>query len=418
MRARRVTGVIPRVRRGGRVLLLSMGCLLWTLVTAGCAGATRGVSVALPLGGPVLAKADTSQDDGLLVLWNERTSGRDFQTKAWMATNERELASLWNEVGIVEPIPCVDFRKYVVFGVAGKGGVCPDEITTAVASSGGVLKLGAEVSTSACVLVAVRAAQVVAVPRRLLGRRVVFVPFDPIETSAFAFDMTPRASDASPGEDARLADTDALGDPPPKGEVTLPAPGHLALRSFEDGTEVWIVHERSERIFAVGATFTAAPLRVPVRWNAKAGRFDPGFDWHGRSVHGEREPDITRYRVERVDPMHVRLVGRLGPPRAAAGLPEDPPTLDGPSEPYTELATSGDFASIPDGTVARLAADLVFGPVGPGRICVPPADRKLAARFAACPEEAPALDGSDGKRGGRVIVQGPLIVRRHGAGAS
>lgn len=151
----------------------------WLVIVSGamaCAGSTRGVPVETPPARSELyARAMVRQLDGLRVLLNGQTTGSDFSTKAWVASDEVELVALWHGVRPGGTPPDVDFTRYVVFGLASQGGVCPATVTGIHAETSGLLALEYDMDTllRTCTLQAVRTALVVAVPRRVLPGPVV-----------------------------------------------------------------------------------------------------------------------------------------------------------------------------------------------------------------------------------------------------
>jgi hypothetical protein len=115
--------------------------------------------------------------NGLLVLANGRTSGGDSDWKGWIANDALELGVLWKAVGRGRlPPPVVDFSRYIVFGAAGEGGVCPTKIVGIAAKASGELALEYDQDSlfTTCILLATRVALVVAVPRRMVRGPVAY----------------------------------------------------------------------------------------------------------------------------------------------------------------------------------------------------------------------------------------------------
>lgn len=129
-----------------------------------------------PKTGQVVATAGVGEPHGLRVLWNGGTSGGDFARKAWIAGSPEELDAIWNAAAVGDA-PFVDFREHVVLAIAGQGSVCNPRIVGIDAEASGRLTLRYDPpdGVMTCIMVAVRVAQIVAVPRRVLPATVVFL---------------------------------------------------------------------------------------------------------------------------------------------------------------------------------------------------------------------------------------------------
>ena len=129
-----------------------------------------------PKTGTVVATASVGDQHGLRVLWNGPTSGDDFDRNAWVAGSPDELDAVWSAAA-VGAVPFVDFREYVVLAIAGQGSVCNPRIVGIDAEASGRLTLRYDPpdGVMTCIMVAVRVAQIVAVPRRVLPATVVFL---------------------------------------------------------------------------------------------------------------------------------------------------------------------------------------------------------------------------------------------------
>ncbi len=149
------------------------------LAVSGCAATiNRGVRAEPPARtGRLFRSASTKEAHGLLVLLNGQTSGLDFHTRTWSATDEVELEVLWRGVRPGGSPPGVDFNRYVVLGVAYEGGVCQPPILGIESEPSGLLGLRYDPDRllDTCIMVAVRVAHVVAVPRRVLPGPVVYL---------------------------------------------------------------------------------------------------------------------------------------------------------------------------------------------------------------------------------------------------
>jgi len=148
------------------------------LASSGCAGPTRGTPAKSPAPtGRLFGSATTTEANGLLVLSNGRTGGGDDDTKTWSATDEVELAVLWRGVGRRGAPPAIDFSRYIVLGSVSEGSVCQIPILGIDSEHSGLLSLKYDPDRlfQTCILVAIRVARVVAVPRRVLPGPVVYL---------------------------------------------------------------------------------------------------------------------------------------------------------------------------------------------------------------------------------------------------
>ncbi|MDI1452004.1 hypothetical protein [Polyangium sp. 6x1] len=399
---------MPRVLRS---LFLALSFSL-----AGCTGAFRGTPLSeVPKPAAVTARATTAEPDGLRVV--TATATRIAEEGVWLAADEEELRSLWNAIGAEGPPPRVDFDTHVVLGSSYLGGVCEPEIDTAEVDAAGTLRLRTHpLGHVECILLGVYLAQAIAVPRRILPSRFVFVA--PDSGKPYALDLPaakPRASAASRGAPP-ISSLERPSLPAPLGVVALPPQGHIALRTLDDGRAVWVVAHRSGAISVLSADEPRSSyspwLRKKVEWISRVGRFGSEHDAAGRSVHGAA-------------PLETRVFARQGDGRIAIGEPAplapgpiepraEAPTLQGSSEPYTDLPLLP-LDAMPEGRVARVDSDLVFGLSGPARLCNLPTVDKVLDHFPGCPEHAPAVLGSPSEpRRGVTFMQAPVIVRRRG----
>ncbi|MDI1477322.1 hypothetical protein [Polyangium sp. y55x31] len=385
-----------------------------TLSLAGCTGALRGTALSeAPKPAAVTARATAAEPGGLRVLANGRTTRWETEG-AWLATDEDELGALWNAVGKEEPLPRVDFDTHVVLGVAYEGGVCEPEIEAIEVDAAGTLRLRTAHLAGECILAAVSVARVLAVPRRILPPRFVFLATPP--RPAYAFDLPatkPKASAPTP-EPPPVPPLERPSLPAPLGVVALPARGHIALRTLDDGRAVWVVAHRSGAISVLSAdnpAYENSPwLRKKVQWLPRVGRFGSEHDSAGRSVQG-------------APPLETRLFARQSDGRIAIGDPAplapgliepraEAPTLEGSTEPYTDLPLFP-LDELPEGRIALVDSALVLGASGPMRLCNEPTNPKLLDRFRGCPDDAPAVVGSPWEERSRVtILTAPVIVRR------
>ncbi|MDC3954842.1 hypothetical protein [Polyangium jinanense] len=390
--------------------------LALTLSLAGCTGAVRGTPLSeVPKPAAVTARATTAEPDGLRVLVTARQK-RIAEEGVWLAADEDELRSLWNTVGADGPPPRVDFDTHVVLGSSYLGGACEPEIDTVEVDAAGTLRLRTHLLSDWCIALAVYVAQAIAVPRRILPSRFVFVA--PHSRTPYAFDLPAAAPKASAASRV-VPPISSLERPSlsaPLGVVALPPHGHIALRTLDDGRAVWVVAHRSGAISVLSAdepAFSDSPwLRKKVEWLSRIGRFGSGHDAAGRSVHG-------------ASPLETRVFARQGDGRIAIGEPAplapgpiepraEAPTLKGSSDPYTDLPLLP-LDAMPEGRMARVDSALVFGLSGPARLCNLPTVDKLLDHFPGCPEHAPAVLGSPSEpRRGVTFMVAPVIVRRRG----
>ncbi|MDC0741707.1 hypothetical protein [Polyangium mundeleinium] len=385
---------------------------------AGCTDALRGSPLSeapKPVG--VIARATSAEPGGLRVLANGRS--QQFGTEgAWLATDEDELRSLWRAVHAKGPLPRVDFDTHVVLGAAYDGGACEPEIDAVEVDAAGTLRLSRKYFGGECILIAVGIAQVIAVPRRILLPRFVYLADPPHAGYAFELPAAKPKASAPSRTPPPMASLERPSLPAPLGVVALPPRGHLALRTLDNERAVWVVVQRSGAISVLSAdkpAYDGMPwLRRKVQWLPGIGRFDSEHDAAGRSVHGHA-------------PLEARLFARLSDGRIAIGEPAplapgpieprtEAPTLEGPSDPYTGLPLLP-IDELPEGRISLVDSMLVLGASGPMRLCTPPTHHKLSDRFRGCPNNAPAVVGSPSMERPRVTALGaPVLVRqRQGA---
>jgi hypothetical protein len=384
--------------------------------------------------GPAVATVTTSEPGGLRVLASALTDvERIFTETAAVATTPDELAALWSDVGLDRrEVPTVDFASHVVIGAAIGGGSCDvDEIVAAHLDARGTLTLEDVRDSSSCDEMLIGIARVVAVPRSFIGPRFTW-RIDDFTARMFEVPQDrpwPLASVWPPPMRAQAAVTAMLEAsislerstiPAPRGVVELPARGHLASRTLDDGRAVWVVHRADGEVSVLLADETVEILgieedpevRFQVRWESCAGRFY-SWDSRGRSVLGGSPlPTLAFARVA-----GSRIA--IGEPVALPGGPIEPraaaPVLDGGDAPYESLAP-GPLDAIPDGHFGSVAHSLIFGPDGVPRLCTPPQD-ELRGRAPRCPANAPALIGGRSRQNTNAFIPGPVVVRRRGSGA-
>lgn len=376
----------------------------WSLVfLAACAAPISGVAVERPQPGPAESRATTA--DGVRVLLNGRVDGSSDGT--WMATTDAQLRRLWRRVGGSGDAPDVDFDRHVVLGAGFEDGPCQGEISAVEVDASGTLTMKVEPLTDACIALAVRVGVLVVVPRSVLPESFVWAPRgrDPWVRR---FSLPPfEGSRTPPSTQPTLEGEVAEG----RGIVELPAPGRLALRTLDDGREVWVAHHVDGTIAVVAADWVPSPrtsMRQRVTWNERTRRFGTGHDSFGRSVTGDDALPVHAFR--RADAGIE--IGELAELPEGPILPrEDAPELEGPDSPY-ENATPVSLDALPEGRVVRVEAPLVLGLEGPPRVCTPPSDRKMLAHFLGCTEGP--THGRSETRPGVSILGGPLVVRRRG----
>ncbi len=397
----------------------------FSLVMLACSGlrggATRPLPVRLALSEVTVAEARTDEADGLRVLWNAATRGRDLDCKAWTANSPEELDALWDEAGPPEPVPSVDFSRYVVFGLARGGSYCQREISSAVAERSGTLRLRAEDETIICPDVLVRVALVVAVPRRLLNNPVLLVA--PELDRAFEFDVRDATRTTSPQRRTSPAISVSSNAERRLEMVPRPARGHLALRTLRSGEQVWVAHESDGSLSVVSAVTSIGRwpleglpdyLQVPVEWRADIGRFNGGWDWQGHNVHGFAPLRPHQFIVDEHGSLWVGdlLAPVPGPVRPRRLAPE----LDGSPHAY-ETSKISSWSALRDGEVALVELDLVSSPSAGVRLCSAPKTRQ-SSNFHGCPREAPVVAGSpEHPAAPPFALSGPFVVRRSGTSA-
>jgi hypothetical protein len=384
--------------------------------------------------GPAVATVTTSEPGGLRVLASAITDVWRISTEtAAVATTPDELAALWSDVGLDRrEVPSVDFASHVVIGAAVGGGPCDvDEIIAAHLDARNTLTLEDARDSSSCVELLIGIARVVAVPRSFIGPRFTW-RIDDFTARVFEVPQDrpwPLASVWPPPMRAQAAVTSTPEAPislersaiaAPRGVVELPARGHLASRTLEDGRAVWVVHradgevsvllaDESEEIIGIEDD---PEVRFQVRWEPCTGRFY-SWDSRGRSVLGGSP--LTTLAFARVAGSRIAI----GEPVALPGGPIEPraaaPVLDGAEVPYQALEPAP-LDAIPDGHFGSVAHSLIYGPDGVPRLCTPQQD-ELRGRAPRCPANAPALIGGRSRQNTNAFIPGPIVVRRRGGGA-
>ena len=389
------------------------------LLISACSWPGRGKVVKIPEAqmepGDSPQRITTSQPDGLRVLWNGITLGplhRDSNVHAFMASSDRQLESLWQEIGRPPPAPTMDFGRFVVFGVVLGDSPCFSEIVAAEVQ-GETLSLHRHAWLGLCEHSVVPAARIFAVPRAILPPQVTLVVAS--HNRAFHFKVpTPKRAGRAPHSARSEVTSEPVG--PSLGTVALPGRGSLALRELADGTEVWVVHDRDGSVHVLAATVDARPelkLQARASWDGKLGRFESEHDAHGRHVHGAAPMHVHRTRGvdEHHISVHESVPAEFGPIQAR----EDAPALDGAPKPYETLTPKSALTEIADGRVGVLKADLVWRGPGPARICTMLSDPDLQARLTHCDAEAPIASGTPHAGPGETLrIAGLLIVRRVG----
>ena len=368
------------------------------VLLSACAAPISGVEVALPEAGEAVARATTSE--GVRVLLNGRV--RSSRDGAWMATSSAQLRRLWRRVGGEGSAPDVDFDTHIVLGAGFEDGPCQGEISAVEIDAQGTLTMKVEPLADACIALAVRVGLLVVVPRAILPEQFVW--------GARRFSLPPYEGPPLAPTPRPTLESEALAEQ--RGIVELPASGTIALRSLDDGREVWVAHHANETIAVIGADWvptSRTAMRQRVTWNERTRRFHTGHDSFGRSVTGDDALPLHAFR--RTDATHIEI-GELAALEPGPIVPrEDAPALDGPNEPYGALESTA-LDALPEGRIVRVDAPLILGLEGPPRLCEPPTDRKLRAHFLGC-DEGPT-HGRAETRPGVTILAGPLVVRRRG----
>ncbi len=328
-----------------------------------------------------------------------------------LATNADEYAALWSDVGLRSSPPAIDFTTHVVLGTNFEDGVCQPELVAAHVDAANVLTLEQAALADTCILLASRTARVVAVPRSLLPPHFTWHT----DHGDFAFDLAPRASIASVPEP--ITDTGVRSSiAHPRGTIALPPIGRIALRSLDDGRQVWVARRDADDISVVLADRPSRTrgLHDVVTWNDKTHRFHSGHDSRGRSVHGAPPLDVLAYARdgERIS-VGDSITIAYAPPVARA----DEPTLDGPERPYADTPITS-FRAIPDHQIRVFADSVVIGLDGQARLCTLP-EGKARQFLPGCHRAHPALTTFPIARDRRGIsmIHGPIAIRRDGEGA-
>lgn len=176
--------------RRTKMILPSFRCLLILALLCACSSlpsGTRRPRPAQDVWEPGTVRVPVDADDGLRVLWNDALHMSDFtrSPQAWAAGSRAQLELLWEELGWPLPLPELDFHRHVVFGIGTGGRVCPSKLIGADVTPRGLIWIRGRPFPGACVDLLSPVAQVVAVPRRLLGSDVVVMFFDVGGTYAF-----------------------------------------------------------------------------------------------------------------------------------------------------------------------------------------------------------------------------------------
>ena len=359
-----------------------------------------------PPPGPPIATALASDPTGIRVLANHNAgSGR----AGLLATNATEYAALWHDVGLRSSPPAVNFTTHVVLGSNFPDGVCQPELVAANIDAAGILTFQEAHFAVACILLLSRTTRVVAVPRSLLPPHFTWRT----DEGDFAFDLATHSSIAtSPSITIDTGARTSLATS--RGTVVLPAVGRIALRSLDDGRQIWVARRDTDDISAILADH---PSRTPgihsaVMWNSPAHRFLSDHDSRGRSVHGNPPLDVLAFA--RVDDDHISI----GDPIAVAYAPPVPrdrePTLDGAAKPYTEAPAY--FSRIHENHWGVIADSLVIGTSGPAQLCTLP-EGKARQYLGGCLRSHPTVPAIPTRRNstrGISMTQGPLAILRAG----
>ncbi len=306
-------------------------------------------------------------------------------------------------------------------GLRFHGWPCRREISGAIVSERGTIMLQGGQEQITCNDVRVPLALVIAVPRRLLHDRGLLVA--PEVQHAFEFSIPdPVAKEPSSAAEQRAEPrADETMEP-----VALPPAGHLRLVTLRDHNQVWVSHESDGTISVFGAETSLARwpsersfanLSVVVTWYPAWGRFVGGWDAQGRSVHGF--PPLTPRRW-RLTARGELMVGGLAEPRPGPIRPRtSAPQLDGPENAWSVYASlpSTPWQRLSDGEVGLVDLDLVASPAHGAQLCRAPRRSEATHGFNGCPTNAPHVWGGASPPAPRslVAIEGPLVVRRHGA---
>ncbi|HEU0031189.1 MAG TPA: hypothetical protein VFQ53_11190 [Kofleriaceae bacterium] len=370
-----------------------------------CAGpaARTGKRVEAPAPTAAITRASTAEPDGVRVLANTRAAAGK---SGLVASTPAELRALWRDVGLRGAPPPVDFARHVVIGTNFESGVCQPEIVGARVDAAHVLTLETVEDGGVCILLAVRIARVVAVPRALVGTHFTWRTS---EREAYAFEVAPPSATAPPP-----AVPPASAAIVERGRVALPAPGTIALRALANGRAIWVVNREADDVSVLLADLATAErhVRTRVSWDAKRGRFSTDHDSRGHSVHGGAP--LTRLAFERRGDQLIVGDPLVESPRPfAIEARAAAPRLEGAATPYDAIAPV-ELSAVRDGEFGVVAADLITGLDGIPRLCTLP-EGKLRRYLTGCPANAPALaDTAHGTRAGIDQREGPFVVRRRG----
>lgn len=357
--------------------------------------------------GPAIATALASDPAGIRVLANGNGASGDA---GLLATTPDEYAALWHDVGLRGARPAIDFTTHVVLGTNFDGGVCQPEIVAATIDAAGILALQEAPIADACILLGSREIRVVAIPRSLLPPHFTWRT----DNGDFAFVLAPRSAIATVPH--LVIDTGARTSiARSRGAIDLPAIGRIALRTLDDGREIWVARRDTDDISVVLAD---RPSRTPglhhaLSWNDKVHRFSSGHDSRGRSIHGGPPLEVLAFSRTADDRISIgdAITVAYAPP-----IPRtDEPALDGPEKPYTSPSKS--FRGIADNHWGVIADSLVIGTSGTAQLCTIP-EGKARQYLSGCLRSHPTVSSIRARRTngtrGISMTHGPLAIHRTG----
>jgi len=409
----------------------SRSCYFFALAL-GCSSITSGTARPLPTGlAPMTAsggweRVTTRERNGLLILWNAQTMGRSEDEQGWLANDQAELAELWRGTKALAHAPTVDFGRYIVMGLSFHGWPCRREISGAFVDTRGTIVLQTGNEQITCIDVRVPLALVIALPRRLLHDRGRLVA--PDLHHAFEFSIPDPVVGEPTSASAQTADqgaNDSIANDSME-VVPLPPPGHLRLATLRDHNQVWVSHEidGAINVFTAEAPLALWPsersftnLSIVVTWYPAWGRFVGGWDTQGRSVNGFPSLAPRRWSLTARGELMVGAIteAKPGPIRP----PSSAPQLDGPENAWSTYASLplSSWQSLHDGEVGLVDLDLVASRANGAQLCRVPKRTETAARFNGCPHDAPHVWGEASQHLSPTMfgIDGPLVVRRHGA---
>jgi hypothetical protein len=335
---------------------------------------------------------------------------------ALLAETTEQLADMWIAVGLVGSPPKVDFQRDIVLGMMYGGGECEPTPDAARIDAHHVLTLEMVYRGKRrfCRGLLMHIARVVAIPRSILPAEFVWKHEGRANELALHRSATSHASRGRP----TLVNV--------AGDVALPAPGRIALRSLPDGTQIWVAHHTEGNVAIVRADAPGEHgyyIRRAVGWNDDTQTLGELYDSYGRSgrdyalvlIEHERRGDRVRIGIPYLivpslldgHPVPGYTGGNPPPP----SLPSSTPlVLDGPATPYSHL-TPAPFESIADGQLGLVDLDLVIADRKP-RLC------RASAHPTGCPAGAPQFEIPVRKHATVEVIRGPLLVRRTGNTAS